>query len=36
MDPWFKVNVDGATFAQSQTVEDGVLIRDFVGVWRQH
>ena len=31
MDPWFKVNVDGATFAQSQTVEVGVLIRDFAG-----
>ena len=31
MDPWFKVNVDGATFVQSQTVGVGVLIRDFAG-----
>ena len=29
MDHWFKVNVDGATFAQSQTVGVGVLICDF-------
>ncbi|XP_075670479.1 uncharacterized protein LOC142640300 [Castanea sativa] len=31
MDLWFKVNVDGATFAQSQTMEIGVLVCDFVG-----
>ena len=29
MDLCFKVNVDGATFAQSQTVGIGVLVRDF-------
>ena len=31
MDLWFKVNVDGVTFAQSQTVGIGVLVRDFAG-----
>lgn len=31
MDPWFKVNVDGAIFAQSQTVGIGVLLPNFAG-----
>ena len=31
MDLWLKVNVDGVTFAQSQTVGIGVLVRDFAG-----
>ena len=31
MDLWFKVNVDGVTFAQSQTVGIGVLVCDFAG-----
>ena len=29
MDPWFKVNVDGAIFAPSQTMGISVLLRDF-------
>lgn len=31
MDPCFKFNVDGATFAQSQTMGIGVLVCDFAG-----
>ena len=31
MDPWFKVNVDGVIFAQSQTMGISVRLRDFAG-----
>ena len=31
MDLWFKVNVDGAIFAQSQTMGISFLLRDFAG-----
>nr|POE60612.1 hypothetical protein CFP56_78225 [Quercus suber] len=35
VEPWFKLNVDGATFATQESVGIGAVIRDYTGrLWR--
>ena len=31
VEPWFKLNVDGATFATHEFVEIGAVLRDYKG-----
>ena len=31
VEPWFKLNVDGATFATYESIEIGAVIHDYIG-----